>query len=520
MNRETLKNLTDSHGWIGVIISGLLFLIFLAGSISLFRYEIFQWSITPTQTVQKGDILEPSQIMEIAIRDLPFNAKQHLTVLTPNDQVPYYQVFVDLLELHDGHDFIGLLIDPKTGNIIGEEHQFFLAEFIYELHESLALPFPYGRYIIGFVTLFFFFVVISGVFIHAKKLFRNFFRYRTDSNKRSQWLDMHNIVGTISLPFTVMYAISGLIFNMVIIYQIAFAVVLYKGDQQALLQDAGFHTIEPKWQDIPKNFSNIEQLVTFYETDMGHLPEVIRMYNYGDKSAVMHLIGKLYGSFPQRYEVAINLDDESVLFRDDSENHNELRHGIDVLAELHFGSFAGLDLRIIYFLLGLAVCALIVTGNLLWIEKRQKNRNVSQRSVLVLTKLTLASTVGVVIACSSAFLAERLIPVSWEQRSQIMIYAFLIALFASSVATLIFKKHTLLVAGLFLSCAILMITIICDWLLFSENLLALWATQNMTVFGVQLGIFLVALLFAICAFSIHCKQPFRQLNITDPSVIV
>jgi uncharacterized iron-regulated membrane protein len=520
VKKETLKNLTDSHGWIGAIISGLLFLIFLAGSISLFRYEIFQWSITPTQTVQKGEILQPNQIMEIAIRNLPFNAKEHLTVLTPSEQVPYYQVFVDLLELHDGHDFIGLLIDPTTGNIIGEVHQFFLAEFIYELHESLALPSPYGRYIIGFVTLFFFFVVISGVFIHAKKLFRNFFRYRTDSNKRSQWLDMHNIVGTISLPFTVMYAISGLIFNLVIIYQIAFAVVLYKGDQQALLQDAGFHTIKPEWQDTPKTFSNIDQLVTFYETDMGHLPKVVRIYNYGDKSAVMHLIGEVEGSFPQRYEVAINLDDESVLFRDDSENHSEVRHGTDVLAELHFGSFAGLDLRIIYFLLGLAVCALIITGNLLWIEKRQKNRNVSQRSVVILTKLTLASTVGVVVACSTAFLAERLMPIGWEQRSQIMVYAFLTALFATSVATLIFKKQTLLVAGLFLSCAILVMTIICDWLLFSDNLLALWATQNMTVFGVQLGIFLVALLFATCAYCVHRKQPFRQLDMTYSNAIV
>ncbi|MBL4631113.1 MAG: PepSY domain-containing protein [Paraglaciecola sp.] len=514
MKKETLKNLTDSHGWIGVIISGLLFVIFLAGSISLFRDEIFQWTVAPTHAVKEGETLAISQIMELAIRDLPFNAKEHLTVLTPDDQMPYYRVYVDLLELHDGHDYIGLLIEPTTGEIIGEIPQFFLAEFIYELHESLALPSPYGSYLIGFVTMFFFFITISGVFIHARKLFKNFFRYRTDSKKRSQWLGMHNVIGTISLPFTVMYAMTGLIFNLVIIYQITFAVALYQGDQQALLKDAGFRTLEPEWLDKPLKMNNIDELINQFATELGHPPKLVRMYNYGDQSAIAHFRGKATTSFPQYFETAIALNSQNVLFKDNIQNHNELRHGTDVLSELHFGSFAGLDLRIIYFLLGLAVCVLIVTGNLLWIEKRQKNRNGSQRSVMVMTKLTLASTLGVVIACCAAFLAERILPVSWEQRSQFMIYAFLIALLASSVATLVPKKQTLLVGGLFLSCAILVTTILCDWLLFSENLMALWATKNMTVFAVQIGILLVALLFAICAYSVHCRKPFKQLDAT------
>ena len=95
-----------------------------------------------------------------------------------------------------------------------------------------------------------------------------------------------------------------------------------------------------------------------------------------------------------------------------------------------------------------------------------------------------------------------------------MVFAFLAALFANSVTTLIFKKHTLLVAGLLLSCAILVMTIMCDWLFFIEDLLDLWANQNMTVFGVQLSIFLVGLLFAICAYNVHRKKPFRQLHMT------
>lgn len=512
MKKETLKNLTHSHGWIGVIISGVLFLIFFAGSISLFRYEIYQWSIAPTHEVRQGNILPISNIMQLAIQDLPFNAKEHLTVLPPGEQVPYYRVYVDLLESYKGHDFIGLLMDPHTGEIIAEIDQFFLAEFIYSLHESGSLPHPYGRYLFGFVTLFFFFMLLSGLLIHARKLLANFFQYRTHSNKRSQWLDMHNVIGTISLPFTLMYAISGLVFNLVIIYQIAFAVVLYKGDQQALLADAGLHLIQPEWEDKATEHTQIDDQVNRYTAEFGHSPRVVRMYNYGDQSAVIHLIGEIKGDFPQRYEVGIQLSDQSILFRDDSREHSEVRHGTDVLAELHFGSFAGLDLRYIYFVLGLAVCTLIVTGNLLWIEKRQKNRKESERSVLVMTKLTLASTLGMILACSAAFLIERLLPVELSDRSQWLIYTFLVVLALASVVCVFLDKQRVLVFGLWLSSTTLFITICVDWLFFSANLISLWQHDRLTVFGVQAGIGFVAVLFAVCALAIQRSKPFAQIQ--------
>jgi uncharacterized iron-regulated membrane protein len=516
MKKETLKNLTFSHGWIGIIISGLLFLIFLAGSISLFRAEIYQWSVEPSQGVQQGTTLSPSEIMQIAIKGRQFDAKEHLAVLPPDDSSPYYRVYVDLLEPHKGEHFIGLLMEPTTGKVIGEIDQFFLAEFIYSLHESGNLPGQYGRYIFGVVTLFFFFMLMSGVFIHAKKLFNNFFQYRADSNRRSQWLDMHNVIGTISLPFTVMYAMTGLIFNIIIVYQIAFAVVLYKGDQQALLADAGFHTIQPEWQDQPAEFNNIDSQVSVFTEEFGYVPRVIRMYNYGDKSAVLHLIGEIKGAFPQRYEVAIKLEDESILFKNDSADHSEVRHGTDVMAELHFGSFAGLDLRFIYFILGLGVCGLIVTGNLLWIEKRQKNRKESKRAVNVMTKLTLATTIGMILACSAAFLTESLMPMDMENRAQVLIYAFLAVLGLASIASTILNKQLVVVGGLWLSCATLIGTIGANWLLYGENLKALWQHGTLLVFGVQFGIFLVAMLLAICAASVQHKKPFVQKNAPLP----
>lgn len=508
MKKYTLKNLTDAHGWLGIIISGLLFVVFFAGSISLFRHEIFLWSVQPTHVIKQGEILSASEIMELAIADRPFNAKEHLTILPPSEETPYYQAYVDLIEEQAGREFIGLLLDPYTGQVVGEVDQFILADFIYKLHRDLNIPF--GIYIIGFVTLFFFFMLLSGILLHARKLVGNFFQYRTDSNTRSKLLDMHNVVGTISIPFTLMYALSGLIFNLVIIYQIAFAVILYKGDQEALLNDAGVRSVEVEWQDNPQKFNNIDQLVEQYSAEFGRVPKVVRMYNYGDESTVMHLIGRIDGNFAQRFEVAINLSDNSIIFKDDVNQHSEVRHGIDTLSELHFGGFAGLDLRFIYFILGIAVCGLIVTGNLLWIEKRQKQLKASKRSVKVATYTTLISTLGFGIACCVAFLAERLLPVSFPERADFVIYAFVATLLISAIIALFIEKQTFLVASFVSAAGILLLTIISDWLLFPENLQLLWQAGEYTAFGMQVGFAAVAALFIFIAYKLAQKTAIEE----------
>lgn len=506
MNKQTLKNLTDSHGWLGIVISGVLFLIFFAGSISLFRYEIFQWSLQPTHEVTQGKTLSVSDVMKIAIKGQPFNAKEHLTVLPPSEKVPYYRVYIDLIEAKAGRESIGLIIHPITGRIIDETEQYYLADFIYRLHRDLNLS-KTGGYFIGIVTLFFAFMLISGIFIHARKLVSNFFQYRAGKHKRSQFLDMHNVIGTISLPFTIMYALSGLIFNLVIIYQIAFAVILYKGDQQLLLADAGIHNIKPVWQDKPTVFNNIDNLSTKYAVELGQTPTVVRMYNYGDKSAVMHIMGAIEGTFSQEYDIAISLYDEVELHRNDKESYSVVRYGTAILSELHFGSFASIDIRLVYLFLGVIVCILIVTGNILWLQKRQRKINASRRSISLVTKMTLISTLGVGASCCSLFLIERLIPLHIEGRADYIIYGFIFSLILLSALSFFIRNQTFLVLTFATVSMTLIMAVIADWLMYYKHLYALYFTNDMTVFAVQLGLIVSSLGMAYIGYLCHLKQP-------------
>jgi len=407
--------------------------------------------------------------------------------------MPYYRAYVDIEHQPGEKDYVGFLIDPISGKKVGDPGDFYLADYIYNLHTDLNIP--AGKYVIGFVTLFFFFALISGIFIHARKLINNFFKYRSQDKPRSKLLDMHNIVGVMSLPFTVMYAISGLIFNLVMIYQIAFALVLYKGDQQALLDDAGYQAVMSEWTDKPWQTPQIDKLLHQTTEKYGYSPRMVQISNYGDESALMHLYGNEHKSLSDKYEVVYRLKDNSVYLNKDHSNPNTLVNGLYVITKLHFGDFAGFDLRILYFFLGIGVCGLIVTGNLLWIDKRSRQRSHSKNTLKFVHNFTLWSTGGVVIATAVAFVSERLIPITFAEREDYMVYSFIASL-AVTAFCLIFNnnKKQFLAWLLLLSGGLMFFVIALDWLMFADRMIPLWQQGVRTVIGTQIGLAIIAAL--------------------------
>jgi len=478
LSKTFLKRITHAHSWLGLIISGLLFVVFFCGSIALYRAEINEWAVQPHLSFAQGEHKSVSEIMEIAITGQEFDAKEHLTLLLPTDETPYYRAYVDVLHDKGEEDHVAFLIDPVSGEKLVEGDKFFLAEFIYKLHYDLN--FSAGSYIIGFVTLIFFFALVSGVFIHAKKLVANFFKYRTEQNKRSKLLDMHNVIGVMSLPFTLMYAISGLIFNLVIIYQIAFALVLYKGDQQALLDDAGYISIQTEWQDKPWKNVDIDQIYKQIASRENYQPLFVRMYNYGDESAVIHVGGGMAQQIGGRFDVATELTSLKETVINDPINTNMVRKGLQVVANLHFGNYAGFDLRLLYFILGIAVCILIVAGNLLWLDKYSRQRENSAKVLRFTGQYTLVSTAGVILATAVAFLLERVLPIGMHERDQVLIYGFITGLCLSAIAAYFTDNMKNCLANLLKISAFIGIVLVCYDLIFFFNKITVLAMNGQT----------------------------------------
>ncbi|WP_249364564.1 PepSY-associated TM helix domain-containing protein [Pseudoalteromonas rubra] len=473
MNNQTLKSLTNAHAWVGLIISTVLFVIFFAGAISLFKANITSWERTPLLIDAKAATGTPAFDKALATIEEQYQVEMHggFFIFPPDEHNPYIEIgFESELaqpdpETGEDHEHHTLLFDATTGELVGDSHEYNYAEFVYLLHYNLGLDRP-GLYFVGLVTLFFFVAILSGIVIHWRKLFSKFFQYRKDG-KKDKWLDAHNLIGTMGLPMHIMYAFTGLVFNLVIIYQISYAVILYQGNQDALLDAAGFD--QPHLEEVDKRMAmtGVDEMYRRAMATMGDVTlERISIEHYGDESAILVFAATSNDDFSLWREVRYLMSSQEQIYLTMDNYDNAVRGGLSTIASLHFGDFAGYGMRMAFFLFGLATAYLIITGNLMWIDKRAKQRKQSARSLNFVRRLTSGGFIGIVLATAVGFVLARVLPIEQFGRADLIERSFYAVWIACIVIAQLFANQKLFCKGLLGVCAALFALVaVADWTL-------------------------------------------------------
>ncbi|MGB0860298.1 MAG: PepSY-associated TM helix domain-containing protein [Pseudoalteromonas spongiae] len=527
MNNKTLKSLTNAHAWIGLVISIVLFIVFFAGSISLFRENIVAWEKLPIHANQTVSTDSQNVSYDNAIATINKHYDVYVDhrfyLLPPTEHSPYIEAYFAKNiegtdpETGEDHSDVHIMLDAQSGEIIGNADTMDFGNFVYQLHYNLGLG-RIGLYFVGIITLFFFVAVLSGLLIHWRKLFKNFFQYRKDSNK-DKWLDAHNIIGTMGLPFHVMYAFTGLVFNLVIVYQISYALVLYQGDQQKLLAAAGFNEPHIDIIDNKMTMNGIDRLREMAEKDMDNaIIDRIMIEHFGDESAVAIFTGQKQDRFATETAVHYQLSNQQQIYLTKDNYDNAVRSGLGVIARLHFGDFAGYGLRLAFFLLGLATCYVILTGNLMWLEKRAKQRNQSQRSLNFVTRMTSGGFIGFIFAIAVGFSAARIIPIEITTRAEIIENS----VFASFLLMLVlaqlikhnakFNQYSLQLSG-----TIFALVVVLDWVLLPSATAQQLAEHKFDVVITQSILLLLSGISFFAAKQVTKKPVFKSTQ-TQPSV--
>jgi uncharacterized iron-regulated membrane protein len=535
MNNKTLKSLTDAHAWIGLIISTVLFIVFFAGSISLFRENINAWEKLPIAAQQVKHIDSIEADYDKAITNISDNYDvyvEHLFYLTPpKPHYPFISAFfaknIEGIDPETGEDHadVHLVVDPQTGEILGDGDQFEYGDFIYQLHYNLGLG-STGLYFVGLITLFFFVAVLSGLVIHWRKLFKNFFQYRKDKSK-DKWLDAHNIIGTMGLPFHIMYAFTGLVFNLVIVYQISYALILYQGDQERLLAAAGYSEPHININDIERPITNLNEIVKIAKQDMGDqsmgdqdtgnvVLKRIMIDHFGDDSAVAIFRADRADRFATETAAHYRISTGERIYLTRDNYDNSVRSGLGVIASLHFGDFAGYGLRIAFFLMGLATCYVILTGNLVWIDKREKMRQQSQGSLNFVRRMTSGGFGGVVLATAIGFTASRALPVELLNRTELIETSFYIIFFITLICAQLIKNQTQFICAILkLSASAFIAAIALDWVMLFSNQLTLLSIGIFDVIITEIMLLVLALICVFAAYQVRKKSRINQLKYSE-----
>ena len=415
------------HTWTGLIFGWILFAIFLTGTLSYFKDEISHW--------MQPEVPLRSVSSEASLTLAQHYLQQHAAdagrwvISLPSARDPGLSVS---WQMPGNEGRRGPRENRQLDPLSGEEIQVRdsrAGDFFFRFHYQLQMPHPWGRWLTTSAAMLMLVALISGIITH-KKIFKDFFTFRPRKGQRS-WLDGHNAVGVLVLPFHLMITYSSLVIFMYMVMP-ASILVAYKGDT-----DSFFSELFPATTDAPPAAGQPGQLLAlapFLEKAQAHWGggrvNLVTVSHPGDLKATVNVMRSGADRVAYAFGSAVSFDGVSGQFL----GADPQRAAPMVLAGtfygLHLGNFAGTALRWLYFICGLAGTAMIGTGLVIWLGKRQLKHAKSAAMPFELRLVevaNIASMSGLVIAVAAYFWANRLLPVDFAERADWEVNSFFIA---------------------------------------------------------------------------------------------
>ncbi|MHC8316104.1 PepSY-associated TM helix domain-containing protein [Pseudomonas sp. LB3P31] len=415
------------HTWTGLLFGWLLFAIFLTGTLAYFKDEISHWMQPeiPARLVSSEHSLNLAQ--DYLQQHAP-GASRWLIDL-PSDREPGLSVRWQQSPAKRGErgQFSEKLLDPQTGTEVqGRETRG--GEFFYRFHFQLQMPHPWGRWLSTIAAMVMFIGLITGIITH-KKIFKDFFTFRPRKGQRS-WLDGHNAVGVLVLPFHLMISYSSLVIFMSMVMP-ASILASYKGDVRAFYDEVFPASSTPELAGTPGQLAPMAPLLErAREQWSGGRVARLTVNNPGDANASVVLVRDGADRVVHDVSSAVTFNGVTGQLLSATPNQPVAMAVAGSFYGLHMGRFASPLLRWLYFICGLASTAVIGTGLVIWLGKRQLKHaksGVMPFELRLVEVLNIASMSGLTVAVAVFFWANRLLPVEMTARADWEVNAFFIA---------------------------------------------------------------------------------------------
>jgi len=350
-----VKQLLQSHSWIGLVVGALMYLICLSGTIVVFFETLERWE---QPNIEEYETLSPSAI-DLAVEQFLSRVDQvpdSLYVVLPTEALPRAHVSDGDNEWYVDAD--GMLLDPPVEG---------WTTMLKSLHINLHLPETLGIILVGILGVMLCGLVVSGIFSHPRIL-KDAFKFRLFSSTQLAHVDLHNRLSVWGLPFHFMIGLTGAYIGLVGIVIAIAAPIMFQGDRQAVIDEVygGDPVVNQPVVDIRIGAS----LDTLESTAPGATPIYMVFQNLGTTQQFVEIAatlpGRLIYSEIYRFDVQGN-----------SINHQGLSDGpigrqvAYSVYRLHFGHFDGVWVKVIYLVLGFALTIIAVSGINIWLVKRK-----------------------------------------------------------------------------------------------------------------------------------------------------
>lgn len=200
------------HKWSSLVCTLFMLLLCLTGLPLIFHHEIGHLLGTEVEAPElSADAPRVSldRVLEVAKSRHPGKEGMFVSQEEDDDRI-WYVTLSDTPRSETGLKQVA--VDARTGEALAEPKldEGFM-HIIYSLHVDLFAGLP-GTLFLGFMGLLLFVAIVSGVVLYApfmRKL--PFGSVRHDAAPRTKWLDMHNMLGIVTLVWTSVVTLTGII---------------------------------------------------------------------------------------------------------------------------------------------------------------------------------------------------------------------------------------------------------------------------------------------------------------------
>lgn len=420
LHGSVLKVYRDLHSWLGISAGLLLYICFIAGSLTMFKPEFNQWA---QPTSPQFSALNAAEYDRLLPQVLALAAPHEVTVdFSPDAVAPFsWQPQSSRQFQLDAHQmYAGLAPDGQLQTHSATPSQ--LGDLIDLLHRTAGIPgiaghHYWGEIVMGVAAVMYFIALVSGLLLLLPTLRRDLFSVRRSSGKKF-WLDSHNLLGLTSLPFHLIISFTVVVF--------AFHDPIYDHLERWV------HPSDSAEQSSPPRAtpSSLLPLSTLRQQACAHANGAtvsrMRLQLTGPRPLVrVELVtDRHYSRGARQGYLLLHPASGAVLSSAMVPGAQAGYAGmVDLLFASHFGSFGGYGVKWLYCVLGLMGALLFYSGNLLWLESRRHKVSVHHntdaaptqpRRVRLLAALTVGVGNGCLLGIAVVLLASKWLP-AWVQ---------------------------------------------------------------------------------------------------------
>ncbi len=342
------------HAWAGLLGGLFVLLMSVSGSILVFHAELDQVSVGGGKT-SSHEILPLDSCYHIMQQTFP--AARISSCELPDGTESAYAFSLYDTSFEKGREALQVFLHPQTGTILKKRSSRGMRDhfmgWLSAFHGSFGLG-KTGEWLLGFFAVIFLFSLFSGVILYRKNVL-SVLLFRKEVFRKK---NLHQLIGVYALLFNLVLGITGFwmqryVFTKAFYRSGEYSSTLFASPPLYFSLDSSLNNLGIQYPDFK------EHVIYFAQTKKG------RTAIYGSRAS---------NSFIHSRDLAdvIFLDSAGRTVKTAFVQDIDPGSRYDIInAQVHYGQYGGMVVKIVYGLLGLTSGLLSITGFLMWYRRKQ-----------------------------------------------------------------------------------------------------------------------------------------------------